>query len=116
MTMFNGLTKAKVDGQWTLIITDPHADTATPPKTVLNWTVSINSGFAPAHDLPIPTNTVVRGALTSPYPLKTTAEPTRGVGPGIVIASDNTLDNTAAGILSPHRGRLYLTYVDVPRV
>ena len=33
--------------------------------------------------------------------------PDLGIGPGLAIASDNTL-----GSFSPYQGRLYLTYVD----
>jgi subtilisin-like proprotein convertase family protein len=51
-------------------------------------------------------STTVRGSLLGPFPLTTQAEPL-GIGPGAVIASDNTL-----GQFSDHEGRLYVAYVD----
>lgn len=47
----------------------------------------------------------VRGAANSPYPLASPSSPI-GIGPGAVIASDNTLG------ASPHAGRLYVAYTD----
>jgi subtilisin-like proprotein convertase family protein len=108
---FFGLSKSAINGTWSLIITDPRADTSTMPKQILNWSLQLNSGLAPAHDVSVPFSTNILGAITSPYPLKTPAMPNRGVGPGIVITADDT-----QGTISAHRGRLYLAYVDRPQI
>ena len=51
--------------------------------------------------------TIVRGGplLTPTFPLGTPSTPV-GIGPGVVVASDNTLG------LSAHSGRIYAAYVD----
>ena len=49
--------------------------------------------------------TSVRGAPNTPYPLATPSTPI-GIGPGAVVASDNTLGD------SPHAGRIYVAYTD----
>ncbi len=52
--------------------------------------------------------TTVRGAVTpGNYPVTTLAT-SKGIGPGAVIASDNTL-----GSFSQFQGRLYVAYVDI---
>ena len=51
--------------------------------------------------------TTVLGAQDSIFPLVSAATPGRGIGPGAVIASNNTL-----GSFSPYQGRLYVAYVD----
>ena len=50
---------------------------------------------------------LVGGAADSPYPTRPAVSPDVGIGPGAVIASDNTL-----GSFSPHQGRLYIAYTD----
>src|SRR5439155_18974425 len=51
--------------------------------------------------------TTILGTLDGTFPLKPGVSPDLGVGPGAVIASDNTL-----GSFSPYQGRLYISYVD----
>ena len=48
-----------------------------------------------------------RRALGNIYPLKPPSSPDTGVGPGLVLAIDNTL-----GSDSPYQGRIYAAYVD----
>ncbi len=122
LNAFKGLTRAQLDGStWTLTFTDNYDETGgsapTPPliqfldKWSLNFSANISTtGFgtdnlvkAPQGEPVIP-NTVA-GAAASPYPL-TSPSSTRGIGPGAVIASDNTL-----GAYSPFQGRLYIAYV-----
>ena len=47
--------------------------------------------------------------MTTPYPLASAAVPDIGIGPTPVIAADKTL-----GSFSPHEGRIYVAYVDLP--
>ena len=54
----------------------------------------------------IAATTSVLGAVNSPYPLTSTASPLTGIGPGAVIADDNSLGN---GTFS---GRIYVAYTD----
>src|SRR5262249_14414094 len=49
-------------------------------------------------------NAGVAGAIGQ-YPIKSPASNDLGIGPGVQIASDNTL-----GSWSPHQGRLYIVY------
>jgi subtilisin-like proprotein convertase family protein len=112
LTRLNGLTKTQVNGTWTLRITDNKSDQnngADPVQFVVDWAVILNSGLTTldANGDVVASTTPIRGALTGPYPLLTTADPNRGIGPGIVIAADNTL-----GSFSPFQGRLYVAYVD----
>ncbi|HLN29945.1 MAG TPA: proprotein convertase P-domain-containing protein [Gemmataceae bacterium] len=106
LSAFDGLTASQVNGTWNLIVTDVDPDTSTQPKEIVNWTLSINSGLSPSPSVELATASQVRGALSSPYPLSVPADPTRGVGPDIQLASDNSL-----GSFSQHQGRLYLVYV-----
>ena len=47
----------------------------------------------------------VAGSLTNIYPLKPPSSPNTGVGPGLVLAIDNTLGS------DPYQGRIYAAYV-----
>src|SRR5581483_3081724 len=86
-----------------------------PPASVQNWSIVIQSGlvFGQQHTV---TTTAVHGTQIeegsgiTPYPLASTAVPDIGIGPTPVIAADKTL-----GSFSPHEGRMYIAYSDLPR-
>ncbi len=48
---------------------------------------------------------IIRGSQTAPFPVTSAAAGPTGIGPGLVIASDNTL-----GAYSPYEGRLYVAF------
>jgi subtilisin-like proprotein convertase family protein len=109
------LTKAEVQGVWTLQVTDFRNDSS-PTQSVDGWKLNFSShisttGFGvdstvmvPGLLGPTPVTPVV-GAVNNVYPLVTAASGTPGIGPGIAAAVDNTL-----GSFSPFQGRMYLTY------
>jgi subtilisin-like proprotein convertase family protein len=112
LARLNGLTAAQVSGNWTLKITDNKSDQNNgmdPTQYVVDWSVILNSGLTTLDTTGdvVTASTPIRGALTGPYPLTTTANPNRGIGPSVVIAADNTL-----GSFSPFQGRIYIAYVD----
>jgi subtilisin-like proprotein convertase family protein len=115
LTQFYGMTRAQLtSAPWTLEIVDGAMPSTTPPPQYLvYWSLSFTSGLttnpvnASINTDVTAAKTTVRGSLLAPYPLKTTASPDIGVGPGIVIASDNTL-----GSFSPYEGRIYIAYTD----
>ena len=107
---FGKMMSNAANGTWTLQITNSNTATnATGTVTMAN--LHLTSGLAPggaslsSGDSFI-TSTPIRGALTAPYGLKPTVMPDVGIGPGAVIAADNTL-----GAYSPFDGRLYVAYV-----
>lgn len=103
LSMYRGLTPAQVNGQWTLEISDTRNSNV---GTLLdNWSLNFLSGLDPIQDVVV-TTTIVRGAMNAPYPLGA-AVTGQGIGPGISIASDNTL-----GAYSPYQGRLYVAFTD----
>ncbi len=106
-----GELSSKIDGTWKLIITDHHdGGNGSSGSNLLGATLTLTSGIASAatgSNVPIPISTSVRGALQAPYPLKPAASPNAGIGPGAVIASDNTL-----GAYSRFSGRLYIAFLE----
>lgn len=91
-----------LEGTWTLRITDFRATNA---GTVRGWSLDFTQGLVDRVDSQIATTTVI-GALGDTFPLSAAAAP-NGIGPNVVIASDNTL-----GSFSPYQGRLYVSYVN----
>ncbi|MGL4551793.1 MAG: beta strand repeat-containing protein, partial [Gemmataceae bacterium] len=115
---FNGLTKAQIDGNWTLEITDT-IDNGTDPvdqfvnEWALHFTGAVSTtGFGPDTILPVlftdtsdVAMTTVRGSATNVNPLVNTATGAAGIGPGIAVTVDNTL-----GSFSPHQGTVYVAF------
>ena len=102
-----GLTAAQLSGVWTLSIIDVHPDDPDPnppPCRLDNWSLNFTSGLTLGADIQVAT-TPVFGAISGAFPLQPAVSPDRGIGPGISIASDNTL-----GSFSPYQGRLYVAY------
>ena len=99
-----------IDGVWILQITD-NVNSGTPPPRQMVQSLSLNftSGLT-AGTQTLMGETYVRGSLTGTYPLASAATP-QGIGPGLVLASDNTL-----GAYSQFQGRIYAAFVDHIRV
>ena len=104
------VTAAQLNGTWTLRITDFRATAPpTPPATpdqLFNWTLNLTSGLTDSPDSQVASTNVV-GSQSGTFPRASAAAGPQGIGPGIQIASDNTL-----GSFSPHQGRLYVAYVN----
>jgi subtilisin-like proprotein convertase family protein len=95
-----------IDGTWILQITSFRNDgTPPPPESVQNVTLTFTSGLAAGTQTTI-AETLVRGSLTGTYPTASSVSP-QGIGPGLVLASDNTL-----GAYSQFQGRIYAAFVD----
>jgi large repetitive protein len=108
-----------INGTWTLVVTN-YSSTA--PATGVPWaafldSVSLQFGTTdPAllgqnggvsRDNPSEISfTYVLGALGNTYANKPPSDPSSGIGPGLVLAIDNTL-----GSSSPYAGRIYAAYV-----
>lgn len=103
---YAGRTAAQLNGIWTLRITD-FRNSGTPVQSVNSVSLTFTSGLLPnPGDERAITTTTVRGALGGSFPTASPATP-QGIGPGLVVASDNTL-----GAFSPYQGRLYASYVN----
>ena len=93
-----------INGVWTLQITD-NVNSGTPPpnQSVQSLSLTFTSGLVAGTQTVI-AGTLVRGSLTGTYPTASPATP-KGIGPGLVLASDNTL-----GAYSQYQGRIYAAY------
>ena len=97
-----------INGTWTLVITNYSSATTTGvaagelEKFSLQFSTGMTAGAQPS----LISETLVRGALGNDYPLKVPSSPNVGVGPGLVLAIDNTL-----GSQSPYQGRIYAAFV-----
>ncbi len=98
-----------ISGPWTLDVTN---FTATTQSNVANqgqveaFSLHFSTGLSSSSPSEIAT-TLVTGAIGNTYALKPPSAPNTGVGPGLVLAVDNTL-----GASSPFQGRIYAAYVD----
>ncbi|WP_406701360.1 Ig-like domain-containing protein (plasmid) [Singulisphaera sp. Ch08] len=99
--LFGGRTAAQLNGTWTLRIINAN----TTVGSLRSWALNFTSGMLPIQNTVV-TSTFVRGAMAAPYPLGA-AVTGKGIGPGISLASDNTL-----GAFSPYQGRLYAAFTD----
>ena len=122
---FKGLGPNGANGFWTLEITDfSNKGTPFPAQRLVRWGLDISSGVAAGVDSNIGT-TFVTGRLTGtkiigvadsgPYDtsskggaLTFAGATIQGIGPGLVLASDNTL-----GSFSPVEGRIYASYTQI---
>ena len=101
-----------INGTWKLEITNYASSTSAPPFGFLNeFNLQFSTGMTFSNGSLNPTQpaeidtTLVRGALGNTFPGSVPSSPT-GVGPGMVVAIDNTL-----GPDSPYQGRIYAAYV-----
>src|SRR5437762_1799539 len=121
------MTRAQINGNWLLRVTDFVPDTSTPlpPRRLVNWSIRFTSGLVDGQILtgidpsPAPAglaytdsrgpSTPIGGGTVSTLlagnALRPTVAPDLGIGPGISVAADNTL-----GAYSPNQGRIYLAY------
>ena len=98
-----------LNGTWTLVVTNFTSTVATGVANqgeLRNLNLRFSSGMSATRPSDIDFTPVV-GALGNTYPLKPPASPSVGVGPGLVLAVDNSL-----GPNSPFAGRIYAAYVD----
>lgn len=100
--LFGGQSPATLNGTWTLRITNVNTTTG---GMLRNWALNFNSGMSPGQNVEV-ARTLVRGSMTNQFSLGA-AVSGQGIGPGISLASDNTV-----GAYSPFQGRLYATYVN----
>src|SRR5262249_16719032 len=115
LNVLKNLTAARINGTWTLRITDNRSEQmmgVDPTQFVADWSITFNSGLTSQTRHIAAATTPVRGAFNAAfppatYPIVSPVSPDRGIGPGVVVAADNTL-----GSASPFAGRLYIAYVD----
>ncbi len=93
-----------VNGPWTIAVTN---FTATAPAAghLYEFSLQFSTGMSASSPTQID-QTLVTGALGNTFALKPPSAPSTGVGPGLVLAMDNTL-----GPDSPFQGRIYAAYV-----
>jgi subtilisin-like proprotein convertase family protein len=108
---YEGLSAAQLTGTWTLQLRDFRAG-GTPTQFVsdfkLRFTSRISNGMGlDDRIIPVGNEATLQGSFDDTnFPVKPPSSPNRGIGPNVVITSDNTL-----GAFSPFQGRLYLAYV-----
>ena len=103
-----GSDVSRADGTWMLRITSYRADST--PANLINFSLSFTSGLHRGSDSTVAAAAQAGSVNNAPY-AAATADPRQGIGPGAVIASDNSL-----GAYSPFQGRLYVAYVNGNRV
>ncbi len=100
-----------INGAWTLQVWNYYSSTSTvSPGNLEHFSLQFSTGMTQ----PVGSGQVgiavtnLAGSLTNSYPTPTNypSSPTVGVGPGLVLAIDNTL-----GPNSPYQGRIYAAYV-----
>ncbi len=109
----NLLNKPLQSGNWLLQVTD-NGTAAGSVAYLADAELAVTQGFIPTPAINViaggkgvdGNGIAVRGALLNSYPLASTVDPL-GIGPGITIASDNTL-----GAYSATAGNLYIAYTD----
>ena len=100
--------KGDINGTWSLETEDTNTSAPTTPNFLNFWTLSLSTGLAPDPNDVVVAGTnglVVPGSVTPIYPTTAPSSPV-GIGPGLVMASDNTL-----GSFSPYEGRIYAAFV-----
>lgn len=100
--IFDGEDAATLSGQWKLLITS-YVNSAN-VNSVVNWSIKFTSGMTEAYSQSTVATTLVKGSQTGNFPTAAPSTP-NGIGPGIVLAEDNTLG------ASPYQGRIYAAYV-----
>ncbi len=97
-----------INGTWTLEVTNYTSTVATGVANqgeLEELSLQFSSGLSASSPRLIDT-TYVTGAIGNTYALKPPSSPNTGVGPGLVLAIDNTLGDT-----SPNQGRIYAAFV-----
>ena len=104
-----------INGTWKLQATETSTSAPTTPAFFNYWALSFTGGVVPGttgltpnvNDVVLPgtKGLVLPGLAGSTYATASAASPV-GIGPGIVVAQDNTL-----GGLSPYEGRIYAAFV-----
>ncbi len=99
-----------VNGTWTLETIDSNTSTSASPGFVLDWSLSFGRGLTPDNDVSIPVAGVPGLQLlpissTNGTPTTTVPASPVAIGPGVVMAQDNTL-----GPDSPFEGRIYAVF------
>jgi len=112
---FNSLTSfldqeiAKgINGSWKLETIETSTSAPATPSFINYWTLNFTQGLsANIDDVVVPgtKGLIVPGSITNTYSTASAAVP-NGIGPGIVMAQDNTL-----GSFSPYQGRIYTAFV-----
>ena len=103
-----------INGTWTLVTNDTNMPPTTPPTTpnfLINWSLSFGRGLTADNDVIAAGDQRQRVIGWSPARSPTTYSTTVpsspvGIGPGVVMAEDNTL-----GQYSPYEGRIYAAFV-----
>ena len=78
-----------------------------PPQNLVSWSLNFTSNLTPGLEVTAATSKLQGAVANNANPLQPAVAPETGIGPGAVIASDNTL-----GAYSPHEGRLYVAYLN----
>ncbi|HEX3446680.1 MAG TPA: hypothetical protein VHS97_00395, partial [Isosphaeraceae bacterium] len=97
-----------INGTWTLQITNFASSAVTGflnPGQLQHFSLQFSTGMSRSSPSVVAT-TLVTGALGNSFANKPPSSPSVGVGPGPVVAIDNTL-----GSASPDQGRIYAAYV-----
>jgi subtilisin-like proprotein convertase family protein len=117
-SLFYGKTAAQLSGMWTLRITDfVNGPTGNNIIPILQDVKLVFTSGTVGTNVILPTFTTatdpfllpVLGSASDNYPLHSNAAPITGIGPHVVVASDNTL-----GSFSPFQGRVYAAWVEAP--
>lgn len=101
------IANGAVNGTWQLEALDSNTTPPTTPSVVDFWSLNLSTGSMPDLDLAVPgtLGLIVGGSLSDIFPTKSAASPV-GIGPGVVLAADNSL-----GSFSPYEGRIYVAFV-----
>jgi subtilisin-like proprotein convertase family protein len=111
LSSFANVPSSQVNGTWTLLVTDNRNEpNPMTPFFLQDWFLNFSAGMTLGRQSTI-ASTHVRGANVLPYPplegtLTPNVSPDIGIGPGIVVAQNNTL-----GSFSPYQGRIYVSFV-----
>jgi subtilisin-like proprotein convertase family protein len=111
LSTFAGVPTFEVNGTWTLLVTDTRNEMMPMvPFNLQDWFLNFSMGMTLGRESTIAGSHVL-GRNVLPFPplegsLTPAVSPDIGIGPGLVIAQDNTL-----GSFSPYQGRIYASFV-----
>jgi large repetitive protein len=95
--------KGDINDDWQLVITN-YTSTAPAAGHLIEFSLQFSTGMTASAPKTI-ADTLVLGSITNNY-TRTAPSTPNGIGPGLVLAEDNTL-----GPDSPYEGRIYAAYV-----
>jgi subtilisin-like proprotein convertase family protein len=107
LAAFNNRTAAQLVGNWTLSVTDSLTDAAAPTQSINSWSLrfdSVTGATLFGTDTKV-SGRALQGSADGVNTLLPGVAPSRGVGPGVTIAYDNSL-----GTNNPTAGNLYLAF------